>query len=468
MNINFAVNSYTSKSLPLSAQRAVNCYAENEPKDAKSQVALFGAPGLRNFATVDSGPIRGFRVMNNTLYVVSGTSLYSISALGAGTFLGGGITGTAAVVMSDNGSQVLIVNGTNGYIYSTALGFTVISDPNFHPATSATFFDNYFVFSWDGTNKFFISTSLDGTVYNGTDFASAEVSSDNVVAVVNQQENLLVFGQTTVETWYDAGTVNFPFQRIDGGTIERGCAAPLTPIKEDNSVFFLGDDLIFYRLDGTIPRRVSQHAIEDIWRTYTTVTDAFTFSYTFEGHKFVVLTFPTANATWVLDLSTGYWHERESWDLNGQSYGRWRGNCAVAFAGKVLIGDDYSGQIGYLDNLAFTEFGNTMRLLAAGPPIHSDRKRLFMSRFELDVETGVGATVPPGDNPQIMLDWSDDGGRIFKPLQIWKSMGKIGEYRTRLRWLRMGQSRNRIVRVMISDPVRRTIIAASADLSPGM
>lgn len=468
MIIQFATQSYASIALPLSAQRCVNAYAEREPQDAKSPIAVFGCPGIINFASCGSGPIRGMWVMGGLLYVVSGATLYSVTSAGASTAIGGSVSGTNVVAMSDNGSQLLIVNGTFGYIYAQDTGFQPITSSNFHASSSATFFDNYFVLSWDGTNKFFISGSLDGTSYSGTDFASAEVQPDNVIAVVNQQENLLIFGTNSIETWYDAGTVNFPFQRIDGGTVERGCAAAMTPIKEDNSVFFLGDDLIFYRLDGTIPRRVSTHAIEDAWQQYSAVSDAFTSSYTFDGHKFIVLTFVAANATWVLDLSTGLWHERESLDTSNNSYGRWRGQCVKDVYNKILVGDAYSGQIGYLDQNIFTEFGNTMRMELVGPVINNDRKRIFHSRFELDIEQGVGTTSGDGVNPQIMLDWSDDGGRVFKNPQIYNGMGKLGQYSTRVYWRRLGQSRNRMYRVTVADPVRRTIIAASADMSIGM
>lgn len=468
MIVQFATNSYKSQSLPISAQRLVNAFAEREPPDAKTQVAVFASPGMTLFATCGIGPIRGMHVMSGVLYVVSGPDLYSVSSTGAVTVLGGAVSGTNTVCMTDNGTQLLIVNGAKGYIYSEADGFQVITDTNFHAATSATFFDNYFVLSWDGTNKFFISNSLDGTTYSGTDFASAEVAPDFVLSVVNQQENLLIFGGTTIETWYDAGTVNFPFQRIDGGTVERGCAAALTPVKEDNSVFFLGDDRVFYRLDGTIPRRISTHAIEDAWQSYGNVSDAYCFSYTFEGHKFIVLTFVSANATWKYDISTGLWHERVSWDMNNNSYGRWRGSCAAEVYNQILIGDAYTGNIGYLDAANFTEFGNTMQALMIGPVMHSARKRVFHSLFELDMETGVGTTVNPGADPQAMLDWSDDSGRSFCRPQRWTSLGKIGAYTQRLRWTRNGQSRQRMYRLTISDPVRRTVIAANVDISVGM
>lgn len=465
--INFAVQSYKSKSLPVSAQRAVNCYAEKEPEDAKTTVALFGAPGLVSLVTVGLGPIRNMHMMNGVLYVVSGQRLYSVTSSLVVTDLGGSITGSAYVSIADNGTQVCIVNGVNGYIWSSTGGFQIISDPNFHSANSVTFFDNFFAFDWANTNKWFISNSQDGTTYTGTDFASAEVSSDFVLSLLNQQENMLIFGQHTIETWQDAGAVNFPFQRISGATIERGCAAALTPVKEDNSVFFLGDDLIYYRMNGTALERKSTHAIEATWQTYSTVTDAYSFSFTFEGHKFIVVVFPTANATWIYDISTDLWHERESWDINSQSYGRWRGTCSIEAFGKVLIGDAYSNNIGYLDSSTFTEFGNTIRMQATSPPLHEDRQRIFISTLELDIESGVGLTTGQGSAPIIYLDYSRDGGRTFINLQRFNSLGAIGAYLTRCRWLRLGQAWQWVFRVHISDPVKRTIIRAHVQSSKG-
>lgn len=469
MIIPFATQSYKSNSLPVSAQQCVNMYAEREPPDAKTSVAILGAPGITTFLSAGSGPIRGTHIMNSVLYVVSGNWLYSVDSTNTVRALGGPITESPNMVsMADNGTQVCIVTGVNGYIYASTGGFQQISSANFHPANTVTFFDNYFVFDWVGTNKYFISSILDGLTYTGLDFASAEVDSDFVLATINQQENLLIFGERTIETWYDAGATSFPFQRYDGATIQRGCAAALTPIKEDNSVFFLGDDLIFYRLNGIIPVRVSTHAIEYAWGQYTTVSDAYCFSYTTAGHKFVVLTFPTASATWVYDISTNLWHERVSWNSSNTSMGRWRATILISYLNRLIVGDIIDGSLGMLSNTTFTEYGNTMQGMLVAPPIHSDRKRIFHNVLELDMETGVGTAVSAGSDPQVMLDWSDDGGRTYSGLQLWRSLGKIGKYKTRLRWLRLGQSRQRTYRVTISDPVKRTLIAANAEFSIGM
>lgn len=463
MKIPFATNSYKSQSLPISAQRVVNMYAERQPTDAKTDVAVFGHPGIIQWATCGNGPVRGLHNMAGVLYVVSGTTLYSVSSTGVETALGGAISGTGPVSMDNNGTQLVITNGTFGYLYSSTLGFVLISDADFSAAETVQFFDQRFYFDWKGTNKFFGSDLLDGTSYNALVFASAESRPDNVKALVLNKQMLLVFGDESIEPWQDIGAANMPLERVPGVVIERGLAAPRATAKEDNSVFFLGEDRRFYRLDGLTPMGISTPAIEADWQNYSIISDVFCFVYEWAGHKFIVVHFPSANKTWCYDISTQLWHERESWDINGRSLGRWMGNCHATCYDKSFIGDAYSGHVGYLSATTYTEFGTTTQALVTSPPIHADRKRLFISRLELDIEAGVGITTGQGSDPQWMLRSSKDGGRTYTTLQKWRSAGAIGNYRTRLRWLRLGQARERVFEATTSDPVKRTIIAANGD-----
>lgn len=467
MIINFATNTYKSPSSPLSAQRAVNCFAEGQPKDAKTPVALFGCPGIEEFATCGSGPVRGMHVMGGTLYVVSGQRLYSVSELGVATDIGGNISGADIVSMDDNGSELVIVNGTNGYLYSSTIGFVLISDTDFHAANTVAFFDQRFTFDWKDSNKFFASDALNGSSFTGTAFASAETRSDNVLAVILNKQVLLVCGSSSIEPWQDVGAANFPFERVPGAVIERGIASPHAVCKADNSVFLMGDDKIFYRLDGLSLTRISTFALEHEWEAHLDFTELFCFSYTWLGHKFVVVTFPISARTFEYDIASGLWHERESWDRNGNSLGRWRANCQCSAYTRELIGDSVSGRIGSLEHHVATEFGNTIQMRAVSPPIHADRKRVFIPRFEMDIEAGVGIENGQGSDPQVMLRYSKDGGFTWSDRQLWTTMGAVGAYNTRMRWLRLGQAREWVFEITISDPVRRNVIAAHADIMVG-
>lgn len=468
MQINFATSSYRHPSLPISAQRLVNMYSEKQPADAKAQIAVLGCPGLAQFSSIGTGPIRGWCGMAGTLYVVSGGTLYSVDEDGVGTALGGTIGGSGPVSMDTNGTQVVIVNGTNGYVYTTTDGLQLITDIDFYSANTVTFFDQRFVFDRKNSNQFFASEILDGTSYDSLAVASAESRPDYVKAVVLNQQVLLVFGERTIEPWQNVGAPNFPYERVPGTVVERGLLAPYATAKADNTVFFLGENRVLYRLAGLTPQRVSNHAIEAIWQNYATVSDANMFAYQINGHEFINVNFPSVPSTWVLDVATGLPHERESWDRLNNNLGRWRGNCAINFYDKILIGDAFDGTIGYLDNEVYSEYGNVMQGSATSVHQHSNRKRLFCRRLELDVESGVGLETGQGNDPQIMLEISRDGGRTFGSLQKWRALGQIGAYLQRMIWHRLGRAYDWVFRVTISDPVRRTIIAAHAEFDEGI
>ena len=92
--------------------------------------------------------------------------------------------------------------------------------------------------------------------------------------------------------------------------------------------------------------------------------------------------------------------------------------------------------------------------------------KIFHHRLQLDIEPGVGLVTGQGDDPQMMLKWSDDGGITYGN-EIWRSMGKIGEYRTKLVWSRLGGSRDRVYWSEITDPVKRVIVGAALDTTEG-
>lgn len=468
----FSNESYQSRSLPLSAQRLVNGFVEAEHPDAKAQLPLFGAPGLTAFSVCGSGPVRGLYNLNGVTYAVAGTGLFRIDPNGTSEQLGGSIiSGDQVVSMSDNGDQLCIVNGVAGYIYTVSTNSLVqISDPNFYPADLVTYFDTYFVFNKKGTNIFFISNPNDGLTYDGLLFASAEAQSDLCIGCIENLELLFIFGQKHIEMWYDAGTSDFPFQRYAGGVIPYGCVAPHSLIKQDGAIFFLGSDGCFYRLQGNVAIRISTHPIETLVSEFVDVTFCQGMAFTIQGHKMVAFTFPQSLRTLVWDISTNRWHERESLNDQSVSYGRWRGNCAVQMPNQqILIGDQYSGAVGLMDWTSYTEFGNTIKMQATSVPFHSDKKRVFISRLEFDMEQGVGTTTGQGQNPVVMLEMSKDGGRTWVALQPRRSLGQIGRYATRQRYLRLGQSMNGYVfRATITDPVKRVLIQAHADITVGL
>lgn len=469
MKIPFATQSYQARSLPLSAQRVVNLFAEAAPPDARSTVVLYGTPGLTLFGTVGSGPIRGLHVMGTTLYAVSGDQLYSVSSSGVGTNLGtlaGRERTESRVDMADNGRQLVIINSDGkGTVYDGTT-LAAITDPDFPRASSLSYVDGYFLFTRPNTGQWFISDLLEATSYDALDFATAETYPDPLVKVYVDHREVWLFGTKSTEIWSNTGGAAFPFERVSGAVIERGCAAAGSVAKMDNSVFWLGDDGIVYRAAGYQPQRVSTHAIEHAIEGYATLADALAFTYSQEGHSFFCLTFPDAAVTWVYDASTQLWHERESRDDEGRSLGRWRVNAYADAYNQHVVGDYDSGQLYTLDMDEATENGLAIRREAVSAPVAATGQRLKMARLELELETGVGRTTGQGSTPQAMIQFSDDGGRTWSN-ERWATMGQLGEYRRRVRWYRMGQFRERYLRLTLADPVKVALIGATAELDRG-
>jgi len=151
-----------------------------------------------------------------------------------------------------------------------------------------------------------------------------------------------------------------------------------------------------------------------------------------------------------------------------QSLGLWRGQCGINWAGLALVGDAFAPLVGLSDFTIFTEYGNSMPFLVTSPPIHDDRKRIFIPRFEIEVEAGQGLPNNPEGYGQMMLDISKDGGKTFGNLTRWRSMGQVGQYFLRLRWMNLGNARTWIFRLQYSDAARPAIIGTYVDLYKGL
>ena len=98
-------------------------------------------------------------------------------------------------------------------------------------------------------------------------------------------------------------------------------------------------------------------------------------------------------------------------------------------------------------------------------------KRVIYDRFQLHMEVGVGLggvdVLVQGYDPQVMLRWSDDGGQTWtQPLLA--AAGKVGEYSTRVIWRRLGQARDRVFEIVISDPVEAVLVSAYVDVNVGL
>lgn len=456
VKLDFIGGSNRTRSPVSDSQTAINYYVETD-KAGRSGGVLYSTPGLTEFAEVGQGPCRGLSVMGNRLYGVFGNSLYRINSDGTADNLGP-IGESGPVGIDNNGTQLMVVTGAQGYIYTTGGGLVSITDPDFQPSYTCDVVDSYFVIAYVGTNQWAVSAINDGTSWNALDYSSATSSFGNIVAVKGFRSEVWVFKRLTTEVWYNAANaVGNPFSRQESGIMQRGCAARYSVATDANAIYWLADDGRVYAAQGYTPQPISSYAVEyDIGQT-DNIQDARGFTYTMEGHSFYVLSFPDGK-TWVYDTGEGVWHQRVSLDST-----RWRGEWYANCYRRHLVGDATTGQVGELSLDVYEEYGDDMRSERIGTVLSSDGRQLFVNRVEVFMESGKGSLT---ENPKVYLEVSTDGGRTWSdPMET--NTGLTGAYRTRCVWGPLGSGENFMFKVWTTDPYCRNIVAASIDAEAG-
>jgi len=478
--IPFLGPTYVSRSRSVNVQRTVNLYPEVDPTGtAKNQqtpvAALYGTPGLKKLWTLPGrGGIRGlYTSSSGALYGVQGAALLRYANDGTWTQLGSLQSTEGPVSFADNGTQVCLVDGDYGYIYNeSGQTFGQIADADFLGSARVVYIDGYFAFTQPNTQRFYISQLLEGNSLDGLDFASAEALPDRLVTLATNQREVWLFGQQSTEIWYNAGTQDFPFSRIQGAVLEFGCEAPFSVASVEGDLCWLGTTENgagrVYKQQGYQPVPISTPAVEIALARMIRRDDAWGFGYQQAGHAFYVLTFPTSEQTWVYDLTTELWHERGSLGADGVLRA-WRVGAFTGWNTLLLAGDRDTGNIYQLDLATYTDNGGALPRMRTAPHLSGPDLTWWQhSRFQLDLQVGIGLDggVTPGTTPQVMLQWSNDGGATWSSEQ-WVTAGVQGAYQARALWRRLGQARDRVYRVMITDPVPVALIGATIDASQG-
>ena len=461
-----------SRSIAMNDQRTVNLYPELDPT-GRSVAALYGTPGLELFATAGSGPVRGMWPFGTVNYVVSGGGFYAVNTSGVSTEIGSISTTTGPVSLSDNGTQIMVTDGVAGYIYDTSTGvFSQITDASFLGGDFVIFQDGYFIVGPNGRQSFQISALYEGLAdWSTLDTAAAESLPDLLLTLISNNRQLWLVGERTAEVYWNSGNSDFPFERIQGGTIEYGTCAPASLAKTDSSCFWLsrtqrGQGQVI-RTMGFQPQIISSRALEYELSTYSTLADAIGWTYQQEGHDFYVLTFPTALKTWAYDLSIKdpelAWHQRESYGL-----GRHIANCHGFFNGKHYVGDYRNGNIYEWKTTTYLDDALPIVRYRQGRYISREGRCLFHDRFEIDIQHGVGLATGQGSDPQVWLEYKDEAANNWSN-KLFRTMGAIGKYGTRTQWDALGsdKGRGRIYRVGVSDPVPVVMIEGWCDMTVG-
>lgn len=497
----FCGPSYSAQSPIVAQERTVNFYEEvSEVEGEKDDIHLYPTPGVEEFAVAGENPGRASFHQNGRAWVVIGETFYEV--LSNGTLTSRGTVavdvGTDPATISSNGDgggQLFVVSGGKGYRYTLA-------DNDFDEVVSSgcdmgAHVDGYFMYLERASSTWFISGLYDGDTWDALQFQQRSAANDRWKSIAVLDRDIYLIGDETSEVWYNAGTTPFPFALHPSGLIPYGTAAPWSVKRVGDSLCWLvrtnrGQGSVV-KVSGFAPEFISNKALEFAFRNYTTLEDAVGDSYDEEGHAFYLLTFPTANRTWVYDLAAPklHWCERGTWDADASDYDAWRPLYHFFAFNKHLVCDRSAGTVYEMSlNFANDVDGALIRRWRRAPIISIENKRLFFKFFTLDCQVGIGNASPPGDDPRVSLNYTNDNGRTWYAAEQrragdggddfdapgadedWNvpfgtSAGGIGEFSTRVIWNRQGSGRRRGYEVVMSDPVPWRLSGAFVDVRSG-
>jgi hypothetical protein len=383
--------------------------------------------------STSTGPI-GFKEFDNAgieyLFLCDGTNAYVINSSGTFTQVNTTLSAWVAATNYALGDRV-VPTVSNGYYYEVTtdagsshaateptwpitIGNTVVDSgitwtcmgeyggfPSPHIPTPE-FIDGYMMLPAASSADIYNSDVDNIYGWGSSNFISAEMWPDNVVALGRQNNQLVAFGEKSTEFFYDAANASgSPLARNEGTVIQIGNAAPYAMYENERFLLYVGQSesggRAVWQVEGFSPKKVSTEAIERILDAEgTSIATAKGYGLRTKGHLFYLINL--TSCTLVYDVEEKVWHE---WSTNSSgSHVTFAYNWMTDIGnGKSAVLHNTDGYIYIVDPTVYRD--NTTAIIADAYTSKYDgstMNRKFM--HNLNVVGDLGSTYT--------IRWSDD------------------------------------------------------------
>ena len=420
------------------------------------------SPGTDLYVDFSGNSVRSLFQDSGNLYAVVDSTLYRIDSSGAQTTVGTLNTSSGYVSFIANTTQIMLADGTDAYVITkSSHAFATVSDADF-PTTAPirlAYLNGYGCFTTAATKALHLMDLSDFTSYTSTQYTTLTDSGETTSGCIANNGELFVFTKDRCAVYVNTAASPFPFEARSNILLNIGCSAELSLQVVDNTIIWLGTNehgmLGIYRTTGYLPKLISSDSLNAEIRTYSNPENAISYIFSLRGHYFYHITFPDSQKSWRIDLTTGLCHEVTSRNAEGQ-FTRHLSSCYTYFDDKHLVGDYRSGKVYEMSQSFYTDNDTPIEREIISIPLDSQLERMTISELTVDMQVGKGLSTGQGSSPQAMLSYSTDGGNTWSA-ELWRSVGKIGEYRTLVRWNRLGQGRRRVFKLRYTEPTQFSV-----------
>jgi hypothetical protein len=434
------------------SKRTLNMYAAVDHQ-GKNNKSLFTRPGLKEVKTLvrrgrGTGRGRAAHVFDNKIFIVIDDKIYSLDNSFNIVYLGEILTDRGYVGIEDNGTELVFVDGKGGWVYSKDTGvLTKITAPGFldNPIDITVLAERFIVCQAESAS-WGISGINDANSWDTLDRAKLTAYPDIFTGLGRLRGLLYLFGQRSVEVWYDSGQA-FPFSQQSVQTLDYGCAsAGSIAINFERAIWlarYYNGQVSIVMTTGGEPEKISTAAIEEELSLYKTPEDSS--AYIFKnriGYIFYVVNFTEDNRTWMYCLTTQSWSQ-----LSYKDEDRWLPEAYFYYNDKHYVLPYNANSIMELSDQIYDDNGTSIRKMReVGVFSLPNYKNHLLCEIWFDVKSGVGHESGNDDDPLLRLEVSRDGGITYGN-QLSQAMGKIGKRKTEVRFFNLGISADTAFRI---------------------
>ena len=399
------------------------------------------ADGIVEVAT-GPGVDRGGINWNDTHYRVMGTKLVSIDSLGVVTELGD-VGSDGNRVSLDYSFNRLSVSSNLDLFYWDGAALTEVDDPQRGDVVDHVWVDGYFMFT-DG--EFIVVTDInDPASVQSLKYTSAEVDPDPLKGLIKVRNEVHAVGRYTIEVFRNIGGTGFPFQRINGGHIEKGAVGTHAIAEFSDRMIFVGggrnEQVSVHTGVNGRSERVATREIDEILEEYTEDELSSTVVEYRNDRSSDLVYIHLPDRTLVYDPTASQALGQQVWCVLTSSlsgYSEYRGKGLVYVYNKWYIGDPTTSKVGYLDSTIGSHYGDNVRWEFGTQIMYNGSKGATFNELELVALTG---SISSSNDPLITTSFSLDGQSWSVPQG--RNVGTVGTRIKRLVWRRQGRMSNR-------------------------